>query len=121
MKTTGSRASAVAVNDLPELINQYLVARGEHDLEATAAVFAPDAAVTDEGHRYHGRDEIRGWLARSGSEYNYTTTVTAATKIDDAHFTVVQHLEGDFPGGVVDLQFHFTLRGKEISELVIAP
>ncbi len=121
MKTTGDQAGAVTVSDLPEAITKYLVARGQHDLETTAAIFAADAAVTDEGHTHHGRDEIRDWLGRSGSEYTYTTTLIAATKVDDAHYTVVQHLEGDFPGGVVDLQFRFTLRNQEIAELVIEP
>jgi hypothetical protein len=121
MKTTGNEVSAVAVSDLPEVITRYLVARGQHDLETTGVIFAANAAVTDEGHTYHGRDEIRDWLGRSGSAYTYTTTLVAATKVDDAHFTVVQHLAGDFPGGVVDLQFRFTLRGQEIAELVIEP
>jgi hypothetical protein len=33
----------------------------------------------------------------------------------------VHHLEGDFPGGVVDLRFRFTLREGRIAELVIKP
>jgi len=34
---------------------------------------------------------------------------------------VVNHLEGDFPGGVVDLRYQFALKGDLIAELVIAP
>jgi hypothetical protein len=34
---------------------------------------------------------------------------------------VVHHLEGDFPGGVVDLHFRFTLRDALIARLVIEP
>ena len=30
-------------------------------------------------------------------------------------------LEGDFPGGVVDLDYRFTVDGDRIAELVIAP
>ena len=33
----------------------------------------------------------------------------------------MNHLEGDFPGGVVDLRYKFTLTDDLISELVIAP
>jgi hypothetical protein len=33
----------------------------------------------------------------------------------------VHHLEGDFPGGVADLHFRFTLRDGLISRLVIEP
>ena len=80
-----------------------------------------DAVVTDEGHDYHGPDEIRAWLARSASEYTYTIELTAAARADDQHFDAVHHLEGNFPGGVVDLHFRFTLRGALISRLVIEP
>ena len=47
--------------------------------------------------------------------------LTGATKIDDAHYDVLQHLEGNFPGGVIDLHYRFTLRGASIAELVIEP
>jgi hypothetical protein len=33
----------------------------------------------------------------------------------------VNHLEGSFPGGVVDLAYRFTMDGDLIAELVIAP
>ena len=33
----------------------------------------------------------------------------------------VNRLEGNFPGGVADLNFRFTLAGDRIAELVIAP
>lgn len=75
----------------------------------------------DEGHDYHGPDEIRAWLARSASEYTYTIELTTAARADDQHFDAVHHLEGSFPGGAVDLHFRFTLRGALISRLVIEP
>jgi hypothetical protein len=34
---------------------------------------------------------------------------------------VVHHLEGDFPGGSVDLRYQYTIRGGLISALTIAP
>jgi hypothetical protein len=40
---------------------------------------------------------------------------------DEDTWLVVNHLEGDFPGGVVDLRYRFALSGDLISELVIAP
>jgi hypothetical protein len=33
----------------------------------------------------------------------------------------VNHLEGDFPGGVADLAYRFTMDCDLIAELVIAP
>jgi hypothetical protein len=44
-----------------------------------------------------------------------------AARVDDAHSDVVQHLDGDFPGGVVDLHYRFTLSGALIIQLTIEP
>jgi hypothetical protein len=77
--------------------------------------------VTDERHDHHGPEEIRAWLARSATEYTYTTTLTAAYRADDSHFDVLHRLQGDFPGGIVDLHFRFALRDGRIARLVIAP
>jgi hypothetical protein len=45
----------------------------------------------------------------------------SAETLDAHRWLVVNHLEGDFPGGVVDLRYQFVLTGALISELVIAP
>ncbi len=47
--------------------------------------------------------------------------ITGAAKLDDDHYHVTHHLEGDFPGGEVDLHFRFTLRDDAIAALVIEP
>ncbi len=60
-------------------------------------------------------------VATASSEYTYTTEYVGATAIGEAGFDVVQHLEGDFPGGVADLHFRFTLDRGLISRLVIEP
>lgn len=86
------------------------------------ATFTADAVVTDEGRDYSGRDEIGAWLATSvsGSEYTYTAEFTGATTAGTT-VDVGQHLEGNFPGGVADLHYRFTLDGALISRLVIEP
>jgi hypothetical protein len=77
--------------------------------------------VTDEGRTFRGTEEILGFLRNSGAEFSYTTELTGAQRVDDVRFVAVNHLEGDFPGGVVDLAYRFTLAGDRIAELVIAP
>jgi ketosteroid isomerase-like protein len=116
-----TQAIRVAPDELPAAITNYLVAHQVRDLDTAIAHYTPDAAVTDEGRTYHGPQEIRGWLSRSASEYTYTIQLTRAAKIDEAHYDVVHHLEGDFPGRVVDLHFRFTLRDGLIAGLVIEP
>lgn len=106
---------------LPAVITTYLTAHQARDLDPALAACTDDAVVTDEGRTHRGKQEIRAWLARSASEYTYTTTLVAAHRVDDDHYVAVHHLEGDFPGGVVDLRFRFTLAGDRIAELVIEP
>ena len=102
------------MTELPTPVTRYLD-------QPAIDQFTDDAVVTDEGRTHVGRDAVAAWLARSASEYTFTTTFTGATRDDDDHVTVTQHLEGDFPGGVVDLTYRFTLRGDLIAELHIAP
>jgi hypothetical protein len=107
--------------ELPEMITRYLKAHKARDLDVAVGSYTPDATVTDEGRTYRGPDEIRAWLSRSASEYTYTIDVIGAAQTDDDHYDVTHHLEGNFPGGRVDLHFRFTLRDGAIHQLVIEP
>ena len=51
-----------------------------------------------------GPDEIRDWLSRASTQFDYTRTLTGFEAIDDNSWLVTNHLEGNFPGGVVDLR-----------------
>ena len=55
------------------------------------------------------------------ASYTFATEVTGATTLDAAHIDVLQHLEGDFAGGIADLHYRFTMHGASISRLVIEP
>lgn len=106
---------------LPEPVARYLAAHRARDADAAVARFAPDAVVVDDGRAHRGAGEIRAWLSRTSAEFTYTTELTGAQAIDDTRYDVTQHLEGDFPGGQVDLHFRFTLDGGAITQLVIEP
>jgi hypothetical protein len=106
---------------LPTIVRTYLSAHREHDRETALAAFAADATVTDEGHTYRGLDEIRDWLHRTAGEYTYTIELTGAERLGDDHWVAIHHLEGNFPGGVVDLRFGFSVVDDKIHRLVIAP
>ncbi|BBX67047.1 nuclear transport factor 2-like protein [Mycolicibacterium psychrotolerans] len=108
-------------NALPAVVPTYLSAHQTRDVAAALSTFTADAAVTDEGHTVAGRQAIGAWLDDAGSEYTFTTTFTGATVSGPEHIDVVQRLEGDFPGGVADLHYRFTLAGDLISRLVIEP
>ena len=106
-------------DELPEVITSYLKAHMARDLDTAIERYTEDASVTDEGRTYNGPDEIRAWLSRSANEYSYTIERTGATNLGDERYDVTHHLEGNFPGGKVDLHFRFTLRGGKIARLVI--
>ena len=44
-----------------------------------------------------------------------------AERVDATHWVAVNRLEGDFPGGVAELRYRFTLADDLVTELVIAP
>ncbi|MCM4083561.1 nuclear transport factor 2 family protein [Paractinoplanes hotanensis] len=121
MDTTASRGANLSWDELPTAITTYLPAHQEHATETAIGPFAADAVVTDEGQTYHGRAQIRGWLDKSAGEYTYTTEFAGASRDGGTGWDVIQHLEGDFPGGEVDLHYRFTLDGDHISRLVIEP
>lgn len=114
-------SEAIDTRQLPAVITGYLAAHQARDLDPALACYTEDAVVTDEGRTHRGKREIRDWLAGAASQYTYTTTLVAAHRVDDEHYVAVHHLEGDFPGGVADLRFRFTLAGDRIAGLVIEP
>ena len=120
-KIDWTAGTAMTPEDLPETITAYLAAHQARDVERAVALYTRDATVTDEGRDYHGPDQIGSWLSSAGSEYTYTTTLTHASRLDPSHFDVVHRLEGDFPGGIADLHFRFTLDGRRIARLIIEP
>ncbi len=103
----------------PHVIASYYDAAANGDLEALLKCFTPEAHVLDEGQHYRGIAEVRRWRESAASRYTYTTEITGIDQAGDDEYVVATHLEGDFPGGVVDLEQRFTVSGDLISELLI--
>jgi len=114
-------STSIEPDQLPAVIRGYLAAHVARDADAALPAFTPDAVVVDDGVTYRGTEEIHGFLSESGAEFTYTTTLVGAERTDDAHWVAINHLVGDFPGGVVDLRYRFAMDGDRIAELVIAP
>lgn len=111
-------STTISPNQLPATIRDYLDAHTRQDTEAALAHFDPDAVVTDQGETFRGRNEVRDFLTRAGSEFTYTTELTGAERVDGRWVARVR-LEGDFPGGVADLAYRITLRDDRLVELDI--
>jgi hypothetical protein len=114
-----SRPRDIAPDALPDVIVRYLNAHRVHDTATAIGTFQPDATVRDDGRTHRGTAAIETWLNRSASEYTYTNELSGAQEADARHCVTTHHLEGDFPGGVVDLKYRFALGGDLIESLVI--
>ena len=106
---------------IPDVIQDYQAAHDRRDTDLALAAFTADATVLDDGSEHHGPAEIRRWLAGAASEYTFTRTLLGAEPLDEGRWLVRNHIEGDFPGGEVDLRYEFALTDGLISRLVIAP
>jgi ketosteroid isomerase-like protein len=113
--------TTIQPSELPAPVRSFLVAHAARDADTAIRAFTPNAVVTDEGLTFRGTEQILGFLRHSGSQFTYTTELTAAQRVGDGHWVAINHLEGSFPGGVVDLAYRFTMDGDLVAELVIAP
>lgn len=104
---------------LPATIRAFLAAHVARETDAAARTFTPDAVIVDQDETFAGTDRVRDFLAHAGSEFTYTTELIAARRVDDAHWEVVNRIEGDFPGGLAELTYRFTLADDLIRELTI--
>lgn len=106
---------------LPATIRAYLAAHAAGEADAASRTFAPTAVVVDQDETFRGAAQVLDFLRNAGGDFTYTTELIGAQRIDESHWVAVNRLEGDFPGGVADLGYRFTLADDLILELVIAP
>jgi ketosteroid isomerase-like protein len=106
--------------DLPASIRHYLEAHAARDVDTAIQAFSPQAVVVDQGRTFLGSDQVREFLRNAGAEFDYTTELVDAQRVDDDHWVATNHLEGNFPGGVADLTYRFTTDGDRITELMIS-
>jgi hypothetical protein len=95
-------------NSVPTAVEHYFDLMDGNDATQVLDVFATGARVTDDGHTYTGRDEILAWLTGAATEFTTTSTRLSVAN-SDADTVVAVRLEGNFPGGTVDLRHVFTV------------
>lgn len=117
--------AASAAGSLPPVISGYLAASDRGDTEAVVRCMAEDAVVVDEDQEWRGAAAIRCWRDSVATAWDYTVQVTGATALGERdgaeRHEVYLHLEGNFPGGEVDLTDRFALRDGRIARLEIVP
>lgn len=94
--------------ELPAAVHGFVDGWQGRDADKVEALFTDDAVVTDEGHTHNGRQEIRGWIDGSINLFSTTLTFLRAREVDGMVGSTYR-LDGDFPGGTVDLEYQFRL------------
>lgn len=96
------------ITELPAAVEAFVSGWQAGRADEVTALFADDAVVEDEGHGHHGRDAIGAWIDRE--IHRFTTTVSfRGAREEDGIVTAVYRTEGDFPGGVVDIEYRVRL------------
>jgi hypothetical protein len=106
---------------VPAAITSYQASHDSRDVEKAFAQFTDDVHIEDDGRTYEGRSGVRTFLQEAGSEYTYTRTLIGATEVSPDCWRITNRLEGNFPGGEVDLSYEFVLKDGLIARLKIAP
>ncbi|MCF6376330.1 nuclear transport factor 2 family protein [Nocardioides KLBMP 9356] len=117
--TTHTNIQDISLDELPATIRAFLAAHTVREADAALRTFTHDPVVVDQDETFSGTEEVSDFLRNAGAEFTYTTELVSARREDATHYVVVNHIEGDFPGGVADLHYRFTLTGDLISELRI--
>ena len=103
---------------LPAAVTAYFTLMDTTEKRDIVDLFTADAVVTDDGRSYRGRGQIAAWLDTAASEYTVTSTRLSAEVVGGT-ITVTTRLEGNFPGGIVDLRNIFALDASGLFESLL--
>lgn len=101
-------STELKIDELPAAVQGFVDGWQGRDAQKVESLFATEAKVSDEGRTHDGIDEIRTWITESIDLYSTTLTFLRAREVDGMVGSSYR-LEGDFPGGVVELEYQFTL------------
>ncbi len=104
-------------DSVPDVINRYFAALNGRDSEGLLALFTPEAVVIDEGETWRGLSEIRTWIDNVAFRFQYNAEVLGVEGAGDGSYVARMRLEGDFPGGTVELNVRFDVDGGQIRRL----
>jgi ketosteroid isomerase-like protein len=105
--------------DQPSIVRRFWDSAARRDFDAVAECFTEDAEVTDENEVRRGRAAIAAWQAAARAKWDYTVTATGGERTVDGGFKVMARLDGNFPGGVADVAYTFSLKDGLIHRLTI--
>lgn len=106
--------------NIPPPIADFVKAVNEHNAEAFLAVFAENAVIIDEGHKYQGIAAIKEWNDEKNIGANITLRPIETTE-RDGETILTAEVDGDFDKtGLPDpflMDLYFTLGENSITKL----
>jgi ketosteroid isomerase-like protein len=102
---------------VPDVINRYFAALNGRDKDELLALFTLDAVVVDEGQTWRGMNEVSKWAIDVAFRFEYTAGVLSVEAAADGAYVARVRLEGNFPGGTVELNVRFDVDGDRIHRL----
>ena len=107
--------------DLPAAVHGFVDGWQAGEADKVEALFAENAVAADQGETFRGREEIRRWIDESIHLFTTTLSFLGAREVDGM-VGASYRLEGDFPGGVAELEYQFHLNDEgKIVQLDFAP
>lgn len=101
---------------LPAPVAAYFAA--EHNPEALANCFTPQAVMRDDGHIHSGIAAIQSFMAAASARYR-ATSVPFAMEQEEGLQVVRAKVTGNFPGSPIELSYRFRLEDDRITSLEI--
>lgn len=102
--------------NLPATIEGFVQAQNEQDSARFSHYFTANAIVSDEGHTYSGRDEIREWIQQATKKYHMQAKPIDYQQSGASAILSVE-VTGTFPGSPAVMQYHLELEDSLISSL----
>src|ERR1700730_1352541 len=104
--------------NLPGIVQEYVDASNEHDVNSILYCFLDDAVVHDEGETLHGKKAIAGWIAKTIERYKFQFK-PLSIKDRDPEVVVAVEVSGTFDGSPVSLDYRFAIKNDKILSLTI--
>lgn len=103
---------------IPKLIETYIHASNNSDLESFLSCFSNTSTVLDEGEVLTGHKAIAKWFTKTRSKYQFKAE-PVQIKEKDKEILLACKVSGNFPGSPVVLDYTFKIHSGLIQNLSI--
>lgn len=103
---------------IPKIIEAYIKASNNSDIEAFISCFSNTATVLDEGETLSGHEAIKKWFAKTRSKYQFKAEPIEIEE-KEQNISLACNVYGNFPGSPLILNYHFKVSSGLIQSLSI--